>query len=70
MVQPSEQSVWLFYKISGAVNQEKVKLSQVKRSAGLAVVKFLSCYEILQVLVVSLYLHWMSCSFQEISLLF
>ena len=51
--------------MSGAVDQLEVEAGQVQRPVSLATVKFLSCHEVLQVLVVCLNLHWVSGSLQE-----
>jgi len=47
------------------VDQLEVEAGQVQRPVSLATVKFLSCHEVLQVLVVCLNLHWVSGSLQE-----
>ena len=52
------------------MDQLEVKVGQVQRPVSLVTVKFLSCHEVLQVLVVCPDLYQMSGSLQEMSLLF
>jgi len=52
------------------MNQLEVEASQVQRPPGLATVEFLSCHEVLQVLVVHPDFHQMASSFQKVPLLF
>jgi len=48
------------------MNQLEVKVSQVQRPMGLAMVEFLSCYEVLQVLVVCPDFYRVPGSFQKV----
>jgi len=50
--------------------KQEVEPNQMQGQMGLMTVKFLGCYEILEVLVVGPDLYWMSCSFQEVPSLF
>jgi len=52
------------------MNQLEVEASQVQRLTGLATVEFLSCHEVLQVLVVCSDFYQVPSSFQKIPLLF
>jgi len=52
------------------MNQLEVEASQVQRPTGLVTVEFLSCHEVLQVLVVHPDFHRMSSSFQKVPLFF
>jgi len=52
------------------MNQLEVKVSQVQRPTGLAMVKFLNCHEVLQVLVVRPDFYWVPSSFQKVPPLF
>jgi len=52
------------------MNQLEVKVSQVQRPLGLPTVEFLSCYEVLQVLVVCSDFYWVASSFQKVPPLF
>jgi len=53
-----------------AVMKQEVELSQMQGPASLTTVKFLGCYEILEVFVVSPDLYQMGCSFEEVPPLF
>ena len=52
------------------MNQLEVEVSQVQRPTGLATVEFLSCHEVLQVLVVCPDFYQVPSSFQKVPLLF
>jgi len=52
------------------MNQLEVEASQVQRLTGLATVEFLSCYEVLQVLVVCPDFYQVLSSFQKVPPLF
>ena len=52
------------------MNQLEVEASQVQRPTGLVTVEFLSCHEVLQVLVVCSDFYWMLSSFQKVTSLF
>ena len=52
------------------MNQLEVKASQVQRPIGLVMVEFLSCYKVLQVLVVYPDSYQVLSSFQKVPLLF
>ena len=52
------------------MNQLEVKVSQVQKPTGLAMVEFLSHHEILQVLVVRPDFYWVLSSFQKVPPLF
>ena len=70
VISSSRQCIWFAYGTSGAVVKQEVEPSQMQGPAGLTTVKFLGCYEILEVLVISLDLYQMGRSFQEVSPLF
>ena len=52
------------------MNQFEVKASQVQKPTGLATIEFLSCHEVLQVLVVHPDFYRVLSSFQKVPLLF
>jgi len=47
----------------GMVVKQEVEPSQMQEPMGLMTVKFLGCHEVLEVLMVSLDLDWVGCSF-------
>ena len=57
MISSPQQCVWFAYGISGMVVKQEVEPSQMQGPIGLMAVKFLGCYEILEVLVVGPDLH-------------
>ena len=52
------------------MDQLEVEVGQVQRPTSLVTVEFLSCHEVLQVLVVCPDLHWVLGSLQEMPLFF
>ena len=70
MISSPCQCIQFAYGTSGMMVKQEVEPNQMQGQMGLMTVKFLGCYEILEVLVVGPDLYWMSCSFQEVPSLF
>jgi len=66
----SQQCIQFAHGMSRTVVKQEVEPSQMQGPTGLTIVKFLSCYKVFEVLVVSPDLYWMSRPFQEVPLLF
>jgi len=70
VISSPRQCILFAYSTSRAVMKQEVESSQMQGPTSLAMVKFLGCHEILEVLVVGPDFHWMDCFFQEVPLLF